>query len=284
MSTRGVMDVLICASRRDAGRLLSTALACLFCNLRIPGTVHLVTPDPNSLRPVLTKLPAAQRSQVRVHADSDVCPEAANLDPWFRQQYIKLHADRVATTRYVACLGADTLVLSQIGSDDLFGADDLPVLRYFRYPWPNAHLRFERERVLNVARMLCVKPCRSFLLGDFVCDLFVFDAELLKALRARLARGSSLVASLAALGRRHGADNRFGEWTSYAVFCLDHHPGGVHIRLAEPGFFGQVHSPRDLLRPSRYASRIVHFAWEPDNVHTILDDLRQYARIPAQPQ
>jgi Family of unknown function (DUF6492) len=236
--------------------------------------VHVVTPVPAQATRVLDGVPG-----ISVRSDGEVCPEAATLGPWFRQQYIKLHADRISDKQYIVCLGADTLIIRPLGVPHLFGTGGRPVIRFFRYGRPNPHLRFERGRVRNVARLLNTQPRRSFLLGDFICDLFLFDRELLRALRAHLGPGR-LLTFLDSLGRRQGWDDRFGEWTAYSVFALDVIGADVDLRLGTPEFFRQIHTDWEMASPTRYDGSVVHFAWKPRDVRTVLDDLAARGLLP----
>jgi hypothetical protein len=214
-----------------------------------------------------------------VHTDSAVCPEAAAWQPWFRQQFIKLHADRVAAGERIVVLGADTLVLDPVDQSELVAADGRPRLRFFRYPHPARHLAFERARVLNVAALLGVAPDRSFMLGDFVCDLFVMQRSVLASLRRHLAGRGGLLSHLNSLGNRRGADNRFGEWTLYAVFVLDILSDHPSLELAEDTWFKQVHSANDLRRPEWHRAKIVHFAHAPGGPAAALRDLAELSRL-----
>lgn len=217
------------------------------------------------------------QERVSVWADAQVCPEADGMHPWFRQQFIKLHADRLTDGRYVVCLGADALLIRPVRLQDLFDGGGRPILRFFRYGRPNAHLRFERGRVLNVARLLGAEPARSFLPGDFICDLFLFDTEVLRGLRQHLGGTTAMAQLLERLGDRQSWDDRFGEWTTYAVFTLDCLRAEVGLQQATPAFFTQIHSRSDVADPRRYDGQVVHFAWKPDPV-TLAAEL---ARMPA---
>jgi Family of unknown function (DUF6492) len=277
------LDVLVCAGRSDVGGLLASCLSLLFVNFEPLGRVHLITPETAAAERLLDRLSAAQRARISVRSDYDVCPEAAGMSGWFRQQYLKLNADRIVERERVVCLGADTLLLERVTWEDLLDPEDRPFVRYFRYRWPNQHLDFERNRVLNVARLLRIRPVRSFLLGDFVCDLFLVEARVLRGLREHLAERAELADVLTGLGARIGPDNRFGEWTVYAVFVLDVLAGsGVRVRAAEPNYFGQIHSQHDLLRADGYRCKIVHFAQEPGGTGSVLADLAQAGRLPAE--
>jgi hypothetical protein len=276
-------DVLICASTADARGLLRACLPLVFRNLERFDRLHLVSSEPRLAVAAVSALSAAERARVRVVADDDAFPEAAGLHPWFRQQYIKLTADRLVAKRQIVCLGADTLILDRVATDELFDRNQL-VLRFFRHPPPNPHLAFERRRVINVARALRVEPRRSFVLGDFICDLFGFDALVLAALRARLAVHTSLLTMLRSLGARAGPDDRFGEWTLYAVYLLEIHDSDVRIELAEPTFFRQIHSPWDLSRADRWATRVVHVAASELDPGLIITDLVTQRRLPEDPR
>jgi hypothetical protein len=208
-----------------------------------------------------------------------VCPEAIGLPPWYRQQYIKLHADRVAAGEHFAVLGADTLLLDPIHRSDLMSANGTPRLRFFRYAHPARHLDFERSRVLNVATLLGVDPARSFLPGDFICDLFVMRRSVLVRLRDHLAGSASLLGHLHSLGEPREEDSRFGEWTLYAVYALDVLDPGTALEFAGHGWFAQVHSANDLRRTGWHKAKIVHFAHAPDGATAVLRALADRSRL-----
>lgn len=276
------LDVMMCVGPRDVHGLLGVTLKLLFENFGQLGRLHVVTPTVQAVRRLLDSIPHQRAHEARVVADDDVCPEASRLDPWFRQQYVKLHADRVSDERFVVCLGADALILQPVQVRDFFTAEGRPILRWFPHRMPDRHLRFERGRVRNVAELLDVAPRRSLAAGDFICDMFLFDRDSLRALRAHLAGRLPLLEVLAGIGPRCGADNRFGEWTLYAVYCLDVAGGAAVGLVRSPGdFFGQVHGRLDMLRPGRYRPRVLHFATEPGGTAAVLADLARHRRLPA---
>lgn len=277
------MEVVVCASPHDVAEWLPTSLRQLFHNCPWVRRVHVVTPELGPAGAVADGLPARWRRRTTVRTDSAMCPEAATLQPWFRQQFIKLHADRVAAGERIVVLGADTLVLDPVDRSDLLVADGRPRLRFFRYPHPARHLAFERSRVLNVAALLGVTPERSFVLGDFVCDLFVMQRSVLASLRQHLASHGGLLDHLSSLGNRRGADDRFGEWTLYAVFMLDVLRGNPPLELAEDTWFRQIHSANDLRRPDWHRARVVHFANAPDGPAAALRDLAGLSRLAVEP-
>lgn len=284
------LDVLVCAGRRDVGGLLTTSLRLLRQHLVPATTVTVVTPDPQrAWQRIHDDLGRQFATSVNVRADDEVCPEAEGMPAWFRQQFIKLHADRVTRGRHVACVSADTVILRPIRATDLFDQAGRPLLRYFRHEPPNPHLPFERGRVLNVARLLDTNPCRSLPLGDFICDLFVFDVELLRALRAHLtAINGDLTTMLRRFGTRQGSDDRFGEWTAYAVFLLDvldpsPEAAGFALYAGGARWFRQVHERSGMLRPDRYDASVVHFVWQPADPTTVIDDLAAKKQLPWRP-
>jgi hypothetical protein len=279
--SREPLDVVVPAGSDDLDGLLPVCLRQLHRHVRPLGRVHVVTPCARSARAALAAAAPDLLRSVRVVEDGDVCPEAAALPPWFRQQYLKLHVDRVGAGPRVLVVGADTVVLDPVDLSDLLDDRGRPLVRFFRYPRPNEHLAFERARVRRVAGLLGVVPARTLVMGDFVCDLFLFDVAVLRDLRTRLAARGGLLAHVSTLGAREGHDNRFGEWTAYAVHALEAFEDAASARLAEPGFFGQVHSASDLARPDRYAARVVHLAWKP-GAQAFLDGLRGSGRLAAE--
>jgi hypothetical protein len=273
------VDVVVPAGPDDVAGFLPVSLRLLLRWVTPLGAVHVVTPDAEVARAALAANDERLLHRVGVVTDDGCWPEVGVLTPWFRQQYIKLHVDRVATGPRVLVVGADTLVLGPVDISGLLDAEGRPELRFFRYTRPSDHLVFERERVRQVAALLGTTPARSLVPGDFVCDLFLFEVAVLRSLRARFATRGGLLELLSRLGARQGYDNRFGEWTAYAVHALDGIADPVSLRLADPAFFGQVHSRWDLTNPDRYASRVVHFAWKADGPERLLADLRASGRL-----
>lgn len=277
-----MIDVLLCAGPGDIHGLFPLCLRLLFANCRWVGRVHIVTPDPEAARPAIATLQASDRERISLHADRDLVGDRGMALPgWFRQQYIKLNADAVCATENLVCLGADALILEPVKPDD-FIAGSLPVHRYFRYEHPARHLYFERERILNVARLISLNPARSFLPGDFICDFFPMNRSHLRALRDHidgLYGPDGLGSRLALLGPESRPDNRFGEWSIYTVFVLDGLGADVALRLGELDWARQVHSRHDMLRDDRYAARIVHFVQEPGGTDAVIADLVATGRL-----
>ena len=273
-------DVLMCAGPADVRGLLRVSLRLLLGQCPWVGHVHVITPEPERARSVVKG--AYGMANVTVHADRDVCgARAVRLPGWFRQQYIKLHADRVCDTNVVVCVGADTLVLDPLDEHELVVRDE-PVLRFFRYPEPAPHLNFERFRVRAVAELLRVEPGRSFLPGDFICDVFPFATEHLRALRAHVDAiygPDGLATLLEGLGVPRPPDGRFGEWTAYAVFVLDAAGCRPPLQLADPQWARQVHVPADLQRADVLQAHVLHLVHKPAGVTAMLNALSAAGRL-----
>lgn len=267
--------MLICVGPGDLHGLFPLSLRLLLSHCPWVSTIRIVTPQPAKVQEILAQSPRTEGSRITLHADNEVAgPRAMALPGWFRQQYIKLWADAICATENFVCLGADALILEPVEPGDFLAGEE-PLLRFFRYEKPARHLYFERTRVLNVAAQLELEPARSFLPGDFICDFFPMNRAHLQALRAHLDRlygPDGLGSLLTRLGPVAPPDNRFGEWTMYAVFILDGLQAGT-LRLAERDWARQVHSANDLLQPDRYAARIVHFAHEPGGTEAVTADL-----------
>lgn len=275
-----VVDVLMCAGRADVHGLFEVTLQLVDRHCAWARRIHVVTPDPRAARERLA--PHRLRHDVVVHADGHVVPEhATRLPGWFRQQYVKLHADLICGTEQVVCIGADALVLDPITEHDLY-RDGRPVLRFFRYDEPTPHLHFERTRILNVAAQLAARPTRTFLPGDFICDVFPMSAAHLRGLRSHLDSmygPDGLARVLGALGEPQRPDNRTGEWSMYAVFVLDVLRDSTPVRLADRGWARQIHIADDLARSEPYGARIVHFVHEPGGAAALLADLVDAGRL-----
>lgn len=109
------------------------------------------------------------------------------------------------------------------------------------------------------------------------------DPEILRSLRAFVASriDGGLLGWLRSLGPRDGFDNRFGEWTLYALYVLDVLEGVAPVRNGSAErWAAQVHSRRDMEKPDRYDCRIVHFAWKEPGAAAIIADLKACSRLP----
>lgn len=278
------MDVLMCVGPEDVDGLFPIALQLLGKHCSWVRTAHVVCPEPSRARRQIRRLGSISLPEWTVHHDQEIVgTRGMALPGWIRQQLIKLLGDRVCKTENFVCVGADALILEDLGVSDLVWGN-LPILRAHRYSYPNRHLFFERARVLKVAKLLGVEPLRSFLPGDFVCDVFTMHGAHLQALRAHFVTRfgpEGLLRVLRDLGEREGADNRFGEWSTYSVFVLDVLGLRSRLSVGEPRWAKQIHSTTDLLRPDRYSARIVHFAQQPNGIRAVIADLVAAGRLEA---
>lgn len=269
------MDVLMCVGRRDVSRLFCASLISCLRNFEPLRRIVIVT----DARPaVLEALRAAaisdeDRERISVLSDDAVLPAELNALPgWYRQQLIKLHADCICATSFVACLGADTIVCRKVAADKLMSSA-APILYYNRYPDADSpHLDYERRRVAHVAEMLAVEPRRSLPLSDFIMDLMVFDGLRLTALRERLValHGQNCFERLVpGKCRTYDERVRFGEWTLYAVFILDVLGLEPEIRNSKNRFVAQVHCQSEL-DSFAFDADVVHFVDKGFDVSHIL--------------
>jgi hypothetical protein len=256
------VDVLMCVGSRDVDYLMPFSLKACLRNFTLLNNVVIVTcAKPAVLAALVDEGLRPSSRGITVLEDDDVLPERLHGWPgWYKQQVIKLHADRICSTPVVACLGADTILLRPLTRDHLFSGPT-PILYYNRYPNTSVHLAYERQRVGNVARILQVEPVRSLSLGDFIMDLMLFETDRLVALRQHLSRLYGEGAFLRVLPKRCDTPEQkvaFGEWTLYAVFLLDVLGARVPIRNSRNRFIAQVHSERDFARFD-FGAHVVHF-------------------------
>lgn len=270
------VDVLICANERDIDYLLEQCLRACIIKFELLKHIYIVT---NAEEKLKNKLNIWQLNQnkISIFTDEEVLGvEYAKLDGWYRQQLIKLSSDKVCKTDYICCLGADTVILRNITEEDLF-SDDLPILYYNRYKTTCIHLEYERRRVENVSDILAVIPQKSYLFGDFIMDLMIFDRKILQELRTYLEVifGSYPFLKIITNSARNLYEKtRFGEWTLYAIFILDVLKIKVRIRNSRNEFVAQLHSQKDL-DLFQFNSSVVHFVNKSLDKNYIIGRLNQ---------
>lgn len=252
----------MCVGRSDLKRLFPLSLRLAAHNLEFGGQIFIVSPQPDEAAAIVREvLPDEKR--ISVFADNDLLhPNEAALPGWLRQQALKLRADEICRSERILILGADTLVVRPIRMSDLLTPSGQPIIFYNRYPFSNRHLAYERRRVRAMAKLLDVTPCISYLLGDFIFDLALFDGQNLAHLRQHLWRlsGSALLSDVMPL-QSSSIDEKseFGEWTLYAVFVLDVLIDGVVARNAAGKLVSQVHSRNDFVDQAPYDAAAIHF-------------------------
>lgn len=256
------IDVLMCVGARDVNYLMPYSLQSCLNNFKLLNNVVIVT---NAKEDVLAALEEHQirmtTGKITVLEDEEVIPEGLSDWPgWCKQQFIRLHADKICQTPIVACLSSDTIIFKPVRQNDLFSGK-APILFYNRYKDSDKQLLYERERVTNIAALLRVEPARSFPLGDFIMDLMLFESVHLKELRAYLESiygPDPFLKILPKKAETYEQKNTFGEWTLYAVFLLDVLKLEMTTRNSMNKFIAQVHSPRQFAA-FQFDAHVVHF-------------------------
>jgi hypothetical protein len=269
-----LLDTFLCIHHRDVGYLLETVLRAWEVNFRPRNRLFMITNDPAHLKAFLDRTGVAQ--DAIVSADSDwLSQKEMALPGWYRQQLIKLRSYQFCETENFCNLGADTLLLQPIEYSDLVDGD-FPVLYYTKHRLPDLHVRYERQRVQHIARMLQVEPVRAMKYVDFINDLFCFNRDALIGLNGYLEKrygGEPYVHLLQGLDDK--TRNRFGEWTLYSVYLLDVLKRDVTLRNTRPGFLYQAHSPLSLYF-YRFNTKVVHFVSKNFDVDHIRRQIAQY--------
>jgi hypothetical protein len=266
------LDTFICVHDRDLGPLFEVVLRSYQRHFKPKGQLLLICNDVAKLRDFLARTGLGQGATVS--ADEEwLSPQEQTLPGWYRQQIIKLRAHKFCDSADFCSLGADTVLLQPIEATD-FVDGDRAVLYYHKatkageYLRNLHHLRYERDRVKHVARLLHVTPRRARRYGDFISDLFCFRREYLVALNDYLEQrygAEPYYELLRELGNGQPdtnpfggwTQNRFGEWTLYSVYVLDCLRADVAVRNGVPQFMQQVHSQRQL-RHSRFDAKVIH--------------------------
>jgi len=254
------IDVLICVGHRDVDRLFRFSLASCLRNFPPLNKVFVATDSKKRVLHHLQSLDLLKGNVVVLDDREVLSPDLYALPGWYRQQVVKLHADQITGTRLVACLGSDTVLLKRTDLDDVVMHDE-PILFYNRYPNTTKHLDYERDRVVNVARILGVNPVRSLPLGDFIMDFTIWNAERLASLRDFLStrHGDHPFSTIIPRNCNSLEDKKeFGEWTLYAVFVLDVLNADLHIRNSNNQFLAQLHTKADF-EAFQFDSNIAHF-------------------------
>lgn len=255
-----LIDVLMCVGERDVHHLMASSLRSCVANFAMLNVIVIVTSAKADVLAVLARQDFAP-ANIKVLDDREVLPTSLHDWPgWCKQQYIRLHADLVCETPVVACLSADTLIFKPVKREHLFRGPE-PILFYNRYPSTTKHLLYERRRVENVARILHTRPERSWLLGDFIMDLMLFESARLRELRRYLETLYGDEPFLRILPRRCETLEEkatFGEWTLYAVFLLDVLKTRPPVRNSGNRFIAQVHSAKELAE-FHFDAHVVHF-------------------------
>lgn len=275
------MDVLICVGNRDVDFLLDICIRQCIKNFKLLGDMYLVCESVEKAKSCVDQLDIKGTNIFLIDENDAVQPEYHNANGWYKQQMIKLYGDTICKTDLFCCLGADTILLKEIDYNMLFDNNNVPILYYNRYPKVEdyKHLKYERERVINISNILKTEPVRSYLLGDFIMDFCVFNSEILFKIREYLNHlygGSGyenfVVDSTTVLGLED--KNKFGEWTLYAMFVLDVLSLPVTVKNSNYSFFAQLHSLKDF-EEFEYKSCIAHFVDKKLDKNTIISKVAE---------
>lgn len=252
----------MCVGARDVSRLMGFSLRSCVRYFSLLRQIRIVTNDvPGVRREIRSHGIHESGVPIEVYNDLDVGPWVSPDWPgWYRQQVIRLHADQICDTSLVACLSADAVLLREFGPAELL-VGETPILYFNRYQWKAEHLKYERERVRHVGRLLRITPRVALPLGDFIMDFMLLEARVLRSLRDYLEdlHGPAPFADLVT-GKCETAEERlrFGEWTLYAVYLLDVLKESPPIRNSQNRIIAQVHSSREL-ELFDFNAGIVHF-------------------------
>jgi hypothetical protein len=258
------LDTFICVHSRDLGHLFELTLRSYALNFQPKGRLFLITNDLAALRDMLDR--TGLGAGAHLMADDDLLSaNERTLPGWYRQQIIKLRAHEFCESENFCNLGADTVLLQEVTSEDIVAADR-PILYYngpsgYSVVTPDFWMDrwYEMIRVDYVSRILRVRPTVSRRYVDFIFDLFCFNRGHLADLNRYLAKlygpdyYYTLLKSLGDTDRK-----RFGEWTLYSMYLLDCVGAPVEMRNSSASFLRQIRNRR-ILQGYQFDSKVVHF-------------------------
>ena len=265
------MDVLICAALTDAENLLDLTVRSILRNFEPLNSIYIVTNGKSQVQQRLTGIQGLQDHPVILMEDRDVLSEEELcLEGWVRQQIIKMRVDTFTQTENVCIIGADTVLLQKITWDDLM-IQDTPVVYFNRDRYPSIHLEYERARLVNMAKLLQVAPQKSYLPGNFIMELIVFNGAYLWGLRDYLKGlyGDDYFLRIAPRSTKTLLEKlHFSEWALYSIYLLDVAKAPVQLRLSTSRYMAHIHS-ENYYKRFGYDAKIVHFVAKDLNMHEI---------------
>jgi len=266
------LDTFICVHRRDIDYLFEISLRSYLLNFIPKRRLVLITNDLVRLKHFVERFELG--GQITLSSDEDwLSKRELTLRGWYRQQIIKLRSYEFCETDNFCSLGADTILLRKIFYHDLV-KDTYPFLFHTQHNVGSPDFLWEQSRCDHVAELLQVQ--RSFLSSvDFINDLFCFNKEDLISLNKYLQNlhgPNCFYRLLCQLGDKEG-NQKFGEWTLYAVYLLEYLKRDVTLRNLGEGFLRQVHDLEDL--PNyKFDSKVVHFVNKAFSVEAIKEGIR----------
>lgn len=270
------LDTFICVHKRDVDYLFETVLKSYLLNYEPKGKLTIITND----LPYLEEFLASKDLNEGITLSRDeewLSRREMNLGGWYRQQLIKLRSFEFCETDNFCNIGADTVLLNKIQTEDLV-QNGLPVMYYTRHMPPEQHLIYEVYRVFYAGRTLNVTPKRAWRYIDFINDLFCFNRQELIDLNKYLQKlyGDDYFCKIIEpLGTKDSNKKKFGEWTLYSVFVLDYLKHQRVTRDTTRGFEHQIHSQRKL-RTYKFDTKVAHFVGKDFDLNYIQGQMRAH--------
>lgn len=270
------LEVLVVASHRDY-EITAQCLRNVAAYLPGRSRTFLATDCPREGKRLVSRVGVGD---VTVVGDDEVLSRREREFPgWYRQQVIKLRADRILSGENFCVVSGDTLLARTLLNTDLIAPCGLPYLYVNRYRYSSTHLAYERRRVRAVAQLLGVTPTASLHLGDFISDLFCFSRAILALSITRLQHlhGKEWTRVLEGRNTSPKDQERFGEYTLYAVTALELSPSPPPVRVCHETHVLQLHSRRSLYR-ARFEAPIVHLVDKRISVEEVAAHGLRYGR------
>lgn len=270
------LDTFVCVHQRDVDYLLKTVLRSYEVNFVPKGRLMLISNDVNYLREFCERNGVGKGAVFS--SDSDwLSRKELELPGWYKQQIIKLRSYQFCETPNFCNLGADTVLLQPIELSDLVDDDGFPILYYSTHALHDIrHVRFEKERIRNIGRILQTPTPNAEHYVDFINDLFPFNGGALRALDTYLERfyGSDPYVRLLR-GFDDDVRNKFGEWTLYSTYLLDVLKRPLTMRNTKPDFLYQVHGKLSMLT-YQYDTKVAHFVSKDFDIDRIAEKISQH--------
>lgn len=261
------IDILICVNKSDINYLFKYSLQSFLDNLPFIENIYVVTNDYEYMKIFLTEN-NFYSFNIFIIDEHDILPSyVSNFSGWYKQQIIKLSADNFCKSKYILCLGADVIIREELTINDFFYQKE-PIIYFNRYKSTDKHLIYERERLLNITRILKTKPSLAYILGDFIFDAMIFKKEYLLQLRQYLTKlyGQNFWNKIIINQATNLEEKKyFGEWTMYALFVESILKIKPLKKNANNTFFYQIHSQSEL-DSFNFDSKIMHIVPKDINI------------------
>ena len=148
------VDALICLAPRDINDLFIYSIQSCIKNFKLLGHIYVITPMKDIVFKHL-RLHNIPNKSFTILSDNDVLDNSLlDEDGWYKQQIIKLNAYKFCSTRFVACLSSDTILLQPVEDEDIFNKFSLPYIYFNKDKKITNHYLYENERITNLAKIL----------------------------------------------------------------------------------------------------------------------------------